>query len=75
MAKRTSKSISCSNLIVMETYAINQEELAEYCRKKCWYKEQIKSWIDSFLGASGRDSIKTMHLNQELNKEKKRSKK
>ncbi len=29
-------------LVVMETYTMNQADLAEYCRKKGLYKEQIK---------------------------------
>ena len=31
-------------LIVLDTYAMNQVELAEYCRKKGLYKEQIDAW-------------------------------
>ena len=31
-------------LVVMETYAMNESDLAEYCRKKELYKEQIISW-------------------------------
>jgi hypothetical protein len=31
-------------LVVMETYAMNESELAEYCRTKGLYKEQIDSW-------------------------------
>lgn len=32
-------------LVVMETYTMNQAELAEYCRKKGLYKEQIEAWF------------------------------
>lgn len=31
-------------LIVMETFAMNDMELAEYCRKKGLYREQIEEW-------------------------------
>ena len=30
--------------VVVETYAMNTEELNEYCRNKGLYLEQIKSW-------------------------------
>lgn len=61
-------------LIVMETYAMNQSDLAEYCRKKGLYKEQIEAWRETCLSANGRESNKTKELNQELKEEKKRAK-
>jgi transposase len=61
-------------LIVMETYAMNQADLAEYCRKKGLYKEQIEAWRNSCLNANGRESKQTKLLNQELKEEKKRAK-
>jgi transposase len=61
-------------LIVMETYAMNQAELAEYCRKKGLYKEQIDAWRETCLTANGRESNQTKQLNQELKEKKKRSK-
>jgi transposase len=61
-------------LIVMETYAMNSAELAEYCRKKGLYKEQIEAWRVSCLHANGRESSQSKQLNQELKEEKQRSK-
>lgn len=61
-------------LIVMETYSMNQVELAEYCRKKGLYKEQIEVWRSTCLSANGRESDQTKQLNQELKEEKKRAK-
>ena len=61
-------------LIVMETYSMNQVELAEYCRKKGLYKEQIEAWRSACLGANGRESDRTKQLNQVLKEEKKRAK-
>lgn len=61
-------------LIVMETYSLNQAELAEYCRKKGLYKEQIEAWRDTCLSANGRETNQTKQLNQELKDEKKRAK-
>ena len=50
----------------METYTMNQAELAENYRKKGLYKEQIDVWRDSCVYANGRESIQTEQLNQEL---------
>lgn len=61
-------------LVVMETYAMNETELAEYCRKKGLYKEQIDSWRNSCLNANDREINQTKQLNQELKEEKKRAK-
>jgi transposase len=61
-------------LVVMETYAMNESELAEYCRKKGLYKEQIDSWRVVCLNANGREIDKSKQLNQELKEEKKRAK-
>lgn len=61
-------------LIVMETYAMNGAELAEYCRKKGLYKEQIEAWRDICLHANGREFNETKQLNQELKEEKKKAK-
>jgi transposase len=61
-------------LIVMETYTMNQAELAEYCRKKGLYKEQIEAWRDTCLNANGQESNQTKQLNRVLKEEKKRAK-
>ncbi|WP_335869077.1 transposase [Bacillus sp. 2205SS5-2] len=61
-------------LIVMETYSMNQAELAEYCRKKGLYKEQIEAWRDTCLQANGQESNQKKQLNQDLKEEKKRAK-
>ena len=36
-------------LIVMQTYPMNETELAEYCRSKGLYAEQIEAWRDACL--------------------------
>jgi transposase len=61
-------------LIVMETFSMNQVELAEYCRKKGLYKDQIEAWRSACLSANGRESDQTKQLNQKLKEEKKRAK-
>ncbi len=60
-------------LIVMETYSMNQVELAEYCRKKGLYKEQIDAWRISCLNANTGELNRTKTLSSELKEEKKRS--
>ena len=61
-------------LVVMETYSMNEAQLAEYCRKKGLFKEQIEAWRDVCLKANGQESNQTKQLNQELKEEKKRAK-
>ena len=61
-------------LVVMETYTMNEVELAEYCRKKGLYKEQIGAWRDVCLSANGREFNRSKLLNQELKEEKKKAK-
>lgn len=60
-------------LIVMETYSMNQVELAEYCRKKGLYKEQIDAWRVSCLNANTGELNQTKKLSHELKEEKKRA--
>lgn len=61
-------------LIVMETYSMNSAEVAEYCRKKGLYREQIEAWRVTCLNANGREFNQAKQLNQKLNEEKKRTK-
>lgn len=61
-------------LVVLETYTMNEAELAEYCRKKGLYKEQIKAWQATCLIANGSELNLTKQLNQELKEEKKKTK-
>jgi len=34
---------------VIETAGLNEEELAEYCRQKCLYVEQISHWREAAI--------------------------
>lgn len=40
-------------LIVVETATLSEIELAEYCRSKGLYVEQVKSWQDNCIQANG----------------------
>lgn len=50
-------------LSVMETYAMNELELAEYCRKKGLFREQIKAWRNVCLQANGQVFDQSKQLN------------
>lgn len=60
-------------LVVLETYSMTQTELAEYCRKKGLYKEQIDAWRASCLGANSGEVNQTKRLSHELKEEKRRT--
>ncbi|WP_019415572.1 transposase [Paenisporosarcina sp. TG20] len=60
-------------LVVLETYSMNQTELAEYCRKKGLYKEQIDAWRSLCLDANTGEINQTKRLSQELKEEKRRT--
>ncbi|GAE28193.1 transposase IS3/IS911 family protein [Halalkalibacter wakoensis JCM 9140] len=61
-------------LIVMETFAMNETELAEYCRKKGLYREQIESWRSVCLQANGQVYDQSKQLSGALKEEQKRAK-
>jgi transposase-like protein len=61
-------------LIVMETFGMNEMELAEYCRKKGLYREQIEAWRVACLQANGQVFDQSKELNGALKEEKKRAK-
>ena len=61
-------------LIVMETFAMNEIELAEYCRKKGLYREQIEAWKSVCLQANGQAFDQAKQLNGALKEEQKRAK-
>ncbi len=61
-------------LIVMETFAMNELELAEYCRKKGLYREQIETWKSVCLQANGQAFDQSKQLNVQLKEEQKRAK-
>ncbi|WP_156645148.1 IS3 family transposase [Lentibacillus sp. JNUCC-1] len=60
-------------LVVMETYAMNEKEIAEYCRKKGLYREQINAWQEACLQANGKALGLSKELNGQLKEEKQRS--
>lgn len=61
-------------LVVMETFAMNEAELAEYCRKKGLYREQIEAWKEVCLQANGQAFDQAKQLSGQLKEEKQRAK-
>ncbi len=61
-------------LVVMETFSMNEAELAEYCRRKGLYREQIEAWKEVCLQANGQAFDQAKQLNGQLKEEKQRAK-
>lgn len=56
-------------LIVVETASLSEIEVAEYCRKKGLYVEQVKAWQDNCMQANGGVAQELAH-SQRREKEK-----
>ena len=54
--------------IVLETAVLNEQELAEYCRRKGLYPQQVKEWKNACLQANGGVAQEASRLNLELKK-------
>ena len=61
-------------LVVMETFSMKEAELAEYCRRKGLYREQIEAWKEVCLQANGQVFDQAKQLNGQLKEEKQRAK-
>ena len=61
-------------LVVMETFAMNEADLAEYCRRKGLYREQIEAWKKVCLQANGQAFDQAKQLNGQLKEEQQRAK-
>ena len=59
--------------IVIEIAALSEIKLAEYCRKKGLYVEQVKSWQDNCLHANG-ESFKSYLQENAVKKKRKKLK-
>jgi transposase len=53
-------------LIVMETAQLSEIELAEYCRSKGLFVEQVLAWKDNCMQANGGVTQQLSHLQQEI---------
>lgn len=53
-------------LIVIETAKLSEVEMAEYCRKKGLYVEQVQAWRDACMQANGGVAQQASKLQKEL---------
>lgn len=58
-------------LIVVETAGKSEIELAEYCRQKGLYVEQVQAWKDACMQANGGVAQEANRLNRELKQKEK----
>ena len=61
--------------VVIETAALNEEELAEYCRSKGLYVEQIVSWREAAAAGAETQRPLSRAERQELQQERKKNRK
>ena len=61
-------------LIVVETAAMNEAELADYCRSHGLFVEQVQEWRDACMQANGGVAKESGRYQQELRQEKKLTK-
>lgn len=52
--------------VVLETSALNEAEISEYCRKQGLYVEQIEAWRDACMQANGGIAYEANQLKKEL---------
>lgn len=57
---------------VLETAAMNEAQLAEYCRKRGLYREQIRSWREACEQANDWDRTHNRQLRETQHSERKR---
>ena len=62
-------------MIVVETASMNAAELAEYCRQKGLYIEQVESWRDACMQANGGVAEEASRLSKESKEKDKEIKK
>lgn len=53
-------------LIVVETAGMNEIDLAEYCRKKGLFVEQVQAWKDACMQANGGVAQEAARLSRQL---------
>jgi len=61
--------------VVIETAALNEEELAEYCRRKGLYVEQIARWREGAIAGAETQRPLSATERRELQQERKKSRK
>ena len=59
--------------VVIETAALNEEQLSEYCRKKGLYSEQIMRWKEGAIAGNETPGVLNKPERRLLHKERKKS--
>ena len=73
-AKHSGKGSAGQKLaVVVDTSAFNEAELAEYCRKKGLYVEQVKTWRQACEQAMAGGTVSAREHREQLTAEKKRN--
>ena len=57
--------------VVLESAAMNESELAEYCRKKGLYSDQIAEWREACVSANANKHEQTRQFREQLKQERK----
>ena len=60
--------------VIIETAVLNQTEMAEYCRKKGLFAEQIQQWKEAFISSVSASSGSTTEQRKALAVEQKKDK-
>jgi transposase-like protein len=72
--KNPGKGSSAQKLaVVVETFSFNEAELAEYCRKKGLYPEQVNAWREACKAANAKPCGRDPALQAELKTSRKRN--
>lgn len=61
--------------VVIETAALNEEQLAEYCRRKGLYAEQIQRWREAAVTGAGSNGQLSADERREWQQDRKKSRK
>jgi transposase len=61
--------------VVIETAALNEQELAEYCRKKGLYVEQVTRWREAAVAGAETQGPVSAAEHRELQQERKKTRK
>ena len=60
--------------IVLETAALSENELAEYCRRKGIYLQELNGWKEQCLNANGTQNVDPTKLKDSLKEEQTKNK-
>jgi transposase-like protein len=72
--KSEKQSASQKFAIVVDTAPLNEAELAEYCRKRGLYPEQVKAWREACEQATAGGMIPASRLREAMSADQKRIK-